>query len=260
MKRKYILLLVALLILVLGLTSFTSAQSVPTVEYTVQPGDTLAKIARQYCTTWQEIYQYNMGIIGNDPSVLEPGTVIYIIPRCGTSPVPPSGVYDRGPRMYANGSVQGNVYTAAKGDTLYSIGQRFGVPYQVIAEVNNVTKLDAGDKIIIPGLQTTPSAPYVVITSPWAGATVSAASLAVYGTGGNLFEGNVVVRINDSTGQRLAEQYTTLQGPNVGTGGSGSWSTQFYNLNVAPGTTGTILAYSPESGPTASFSVPVIFQ
>jgi LysM repeat protein len=260
MKNKTIFLLITLMILVLGLASLTSAQSVPTVAYTVQPGDTLSKIARQYCTTWEEIYQYNQAIIGDDPSVLEPGTVIYIIPRCGASPVPPSGVYDRGPRLYANGTVQGNVYTAAKGDTLYSIGQRFGVPYQVIAEVNNITKLDAGDKIIIPGLQSTQTAPYVVITSPWSGATVSRSALPVYGVGGNLFEGNVVVRVTDSTGLVLGEQYTVLQGPNVGTGGSGSWSTQFYNLNVAPGTTGTILAFSPSAGPTASYSVPVIFQ
>ena len=260
MKRKTILLLLALSIVVLGLTSLTAAQNIPTVEYTVQPGDTLSKIARQYCTTWQEIYQYNMGIIGDDPSVLEPGTVIYIIPRCGTSPVPPSGVYDRGSRLYANGTVNGNVYTAAKGDTLYSIGQRFGVPYQVIAEVNNITKLDAGDKIIIPGLQATPTAPYVAITSPWSGATVSAANLPVYGVGGNLFEGNVAVRVTDSTGLVLGEQYATLQGPNAGTGGSGTWSTQFYNLNTTPGTTGTILAWSPNAGPTASYSVSVIFQ
>jgi LysM repeat protein len=260
MKRKTVLLLIAFMILVLGLTSLTSAQSVPTITYTVQPGDTLSKLARQYCTTWEEIYQYNQGIIGEDPNALEPGMVIYIIPRCGTSPVPPSGVYDRGPRLYANGTVQGNVYTAAKGDTLYSIGQRFGLPYQVIAEVNNITKLDAGDKIIIPGLQSTQTAPYVVISSPWSGATVSAAALPVYGVGGNLFEGNVVVRVTDSTGLVLAEQATILQGPGVGTGGSGSWSTQFYNLNVAPGTTGTILAFSPNAGPTASYSVPVIFQ
>lgn len=260
MKRKYILFLIALSILLLGLTSLTAAQSIPTVEYTVQQGDTLSKIARKYCTTWEEIYQYNMGIIGNDPNTLEPGTVIYVIPRCGTSPVPPSGVYDRGPRMYANGTVQGNVYTAAKGDTLYSIGQRFGVPYQVIAEVNNITKLDSGDKIIIPGLLATPTSPYVTITNPWSGATVSRSALPVYGVGGNLFEGNVVVRVTDSTGLVLAEQYTVLQGPNVGTGGSGSWSTQFYNLNVAPGTTGNILAYSPNAGPTASYSVSVIFQ
>ena len=260
MKRKTILLLIAFSILVLGLTSLTSAQSIPTVEYMVQPGDTLSKIARKFCTTWEEIYQYNLGIIGEDPNNLEPGTVIYVIPRCGTSPVPPSGVYDRGPSLYANGTVTGNVYTAAKGDTLYSIGQRFGVPYQIIAEVNNVTKLDAGDKIIIPGLQATPTTPYVAITNPWSGATVSAANLPVYGVGGNLFEGNVVVQITDSTGLVLGQQATILQGPNVGTGGSGSWSTQFYNLNVAPGTTGTILAYSPDAGPTASSSVSVIFQ
>ena len=98
-----------------------------------------------------------------------------------------SPVYTSGP--YSSGDPPRQSYVVKKGDTLYSIGQRFGVPYQVIAEANNITKLDAGDKIIIPGLQTTPSAPYVVITSPWSGATVSAASLPVYGTGGNLFEG-----------------------------------------------------------------------
>lgn len=36
-----------------------SAQGVTVVSYVVQPGDTLAKIASKYCTTWEEIYSMN---------------------------------------------------------------------------------------------------------------------------------------------------------------------------------------------------------
>ncbi len=81
MKRLNLALLVILafaLVLAPASTPTASAQSVPMVAYTVQPGDTLAKIAARYCTTWEEIYQINAAVIGPDPNVLKPGTVLYV--------------------------------------------------------------------------------------------------------------------------------------------------------------------------------------
>ena len=154
MKRLNLALLVILafaLVLAPASTPTASAQSVPMVAYTVQPGDTLAKIAARYCTTWEEIYQINAAVIGPDPNVLMPGTVLYVPNRCAA---PPSNcaVYDHGPSMYANGTVSGNVYTVAAGDTWYSVGVRFGLPWETISAANGGGGLYPGRQLIIPGL------------------------------------------------------------------------------------------------------------
>ncbi len=245
--KRYLTLLLVILVLVLGVTALTSAQNIPTVTYTVQPGDSLSKIARQYCTTWQEIYDMNRGIIGDDPSKLEPGTVIYIIPRCGGQP-PQCEVTDSGPRMYANGTVNGNVYTAAWGDTLYSIGLRFGVPWQEIAEINGVDKVVSGQQLLIPGLCQAPPAGQstISIISPPNGASLTS-NFDVSGNGAGLFEGNVVVSVKDGNGVIIAQQVATLQGQNVGTGGPGVWSVSFTGVVGQPQSNGTIEAFSPGS-------------
>jgi LysM repeat protein len=124
--------------------------------HVVQPGDRLAKIAQQNCTTWQEIYNLNAATIGPDPNVLRPGMVLTVPNRCGTSGIPPScTVWDRGPRQHAMGTVQGNVYTVAWGDTWTSIGQRFGTTPAAIQQGNGLptnASLFANSRLIIPGL------------------------------------------------------------------------------------------------------------
>lgn len=50
--------------------------------YTVQPGDTLRRIALQYGTTWQNLAQWNN--LG-DPNVIEVGQVLRVVPPQGTS-------------------------------------------------------------------------------------------------------------------------------------------------------------------------------
>lgn len=53
------------------------ATGVPTTpsskSYTVQSGDSLAKIASRYGTTWQKIYEANKAIIGSNPNFIKPG-------------------------------------------------------------------------------------------------------------------------------------------------------------------------------------------
>jgi hypothetical protein len=71
----------------------------------------------------------------------------------------------------------------------------------------------------------------------------------------------VVVRAVNNANQVLAEKATTLQGTNVGAGGSGTYSVQL-TVNVGAATPGKIIAYSPSpsgSGNLASAKVPVTF-
>ena len=48
------------------------------IKYTVKSGDTLAKIARNYNTTWQKIYEKNKNIIGSNPNIIKAGQVLTI--------------------------------------------------------------------------------------------------------------------------------------------------------------------------------------
>jgi len=78
MKRTPLLIAIAIILLSLALPAGVLAQE---QGYRTKAGDTLASIARQYCTTWQDIFYNNQGILGNDPSVLTPGVLIYVVNR-----------------------------------------------------------------------------------------------------------------------------------------------------------------------------------
>lgn len=150
------------LVTITGDTPQVEAQSANYINYLVRSGDSLTKVAYRHCTTWTEIYNLNRGVIGNNPDRIEAGMILIVPNRCGYPVDPPGGsggVFDRGPRQYANGTVIGNVYTAAWGDTLWSISQRFGVPVSDLVRVNNISrpnKIDAGQQLIIPGLTLQP--------------------------------------------------------------------------------------------------------
>ncbi|MCO5190384.1 MAG: YbaY family lipoprotein [Anaerolineae bacterium] len=94
--------------------------------------------------------------------------------------------------------------------------------------------------------------PAITITSPQSGETLDGPYIAS-GTGTGLFEGNVVVRLLDGNGDLMAEQATTLQGENVGTGGFGTWQVQFDNIYGQPQSNGTIEASDPETVTEALF-------
>lgn len=276
MKRKSLMIALVAIVATLALAGPATAQSdVPYVAYITAPGDRLAKLAREFCTTWNEIYDLNRGAIGPNPNALFPGTQLIIPNRCGPPGGPPSGsggnVYDRGPRMHANGTVLGNVYTVSWGDSLYSVSQRFGVPMSELAEVNglsSINKIYGGQKLIIPGLTQNgppvtvpppvqppglqPSA--IAITSPAPG-TYLGSSFIVSGTGTNLPEGNVVVNVKDGSGMIVAQQAAVLQGYDVGLGGPGVWSVQFDNVIQQPQSNGAIEAYSPGTSARVGISI-----
>lgn len=104
----------------------------------------------------------------------------------------------------------------------------------------------------VPVILGTPAAgqPFVFIQSPVQGAIVDISQpFEVVGTGGALFEGNVVVEVRDEQGAVLAQQPTIIRSPEAGTGGQGPWAVQL-SVSVPPGTPGEIVAYatSPRDG------------
>jgi LysM repeat protein len=53
------------------------------VDYTVQNGDSLSAIAVTYHTTWENIYNDNLTVIGSNPDLIYPGQVLKIYsPAC----------------------------------------------------------------------------------------------------------------------------------------------------------------------------------
>ncbi len=86
---------------------------------------------------------------------------------------------------------------------------------------------------------------YIKIDEPVRGAVLDIArAVVVRGSGAALPEGNVVVEALDSGGNVLDQQPTILQGPDVGTGGQGTWSIEL-TIEAEPGTAGRIRAFSP---------------
>ncbi len=89
-----------------------------------------------------------------------------------------------------------------------------------------------------------PSPTYIEIIEPADGGTIpDPTSFTVSGTGAGLPENNVVVQATSSDGTVLAEAYTTVNAGELG--GAGSWSLQL-SVNVPAGTTGRIIAFSPD--------------
>jgi len=112
-------LIVALLFASLAFTSSAYAWGYCGSTYVVQPGDWLAKIARNCGVTLSQMYAANPGV----GSYIYPGQVLYI----------PGGYYDGG---YDGGyyycgpsysAYYGNYYVVCRGDTLSGIARYYGV-------------------------------------------------------------------------------------------------------------------------------------
>jgi LysM repeat protein len=149
-----LLLIIAVLAVNLGFTVGATSAQTTYATYVVQPGDTLGKIAAKYCTTWTVIYNLNRNVIYN-PNVIYPGTVLTVPLNCSSSdgggPVPGTCA-DYGARLHANGTYSAPYYTVYWGDTLYSIGKRFGTPWQSISYANGLAypTIYAGQRLTIP--------------------------------------------------------------------------------------------------------------
>lgn len=160
MFRKWfsILSIVVTLAVAFSLNVPIAEAKAPTyIEYKVQRGDSLGKIALEHCTTWQEIYNLNRDTIGKDPNIIVTGMVLHIPAYCGSAvqlpEIPAGDVTDKGARARANGKYNAPYYTIAWGDNLFSIGLRFGLDWNEIAEANDIegSLIYANRVLFIPG-------------------------------------------------------------------------------------------------------------
>jgi LysM repeat protein len=194
MSNKWIRLFLIIAVLAVNLAFSAGVAKAQTTyaTYTVQPGDTLGKIAAKYCTTWTVIYDLNRNVIYN-PNVIYAGMVLTVPLNCtgsdGGSGTGTGTTVDYGPRLHANGTYAAPYYTVVWGDTLYSIGKRFGMPWQSIASANGITYayIYAGQRLIIPsGGSTTPpppSQPGTPIRINFAPGTTSASTVGTINQG-----------------------------------------------------------------------------
>jgi N-acetylmuramoyl-L-alanine amidase len=100
----------------------------------VQPGDSLYKIAARYGTTVSNIMQAN----GLWSSAINPGQALRINPNSAGV----SGTV----------STSNSIYTVRNGDSLYLIGQKFGVTVDALKKANGLAGnyLTAGTRLVIP--------------------------------------------------------------------------------------------------------------
>lgn len=281
MNRGTLVLLLVVVTLVAPL--LVGATPVAAQVYTthrVQPGETLAKIGRLYCTTWQEVYRMNRDTIGPSPNALEPGMVLTIMSYCAAQPAqPPSGIYDRGPIAHAAGTFRSPYYTAAWGDTLYGIGRRFGVSTNLIREANGLqgNYIRAGVALLIPGASGSESVPPAA--SP--GAAIPESERVYFGHGGisatrvgiisqgtakrHILGGQAgrVMEIGTvSHGEPLAVTVTSVNGTVLALNGEKNKIRN--NLWVRLPTTGdyvvTVAPVSPPENPQLAFDVTFIVQ
>jgi uncharacterized lipoprotein YbaY len=102
----------------------------------------------------------------------------------------------------------------------------------------------AEDSIEVTYIKQPTPQPFITITEPPSGAQLEIVNpITVKGTAAGLPEGNLVVQALDDSGNVLAQQPTTIQSPEAGTGGAGPWSVQL-QVATEPGTTGSIRAFS----------------
>ncbi len=168
--QRYIFIL---LFLVLTITVQSVAAD---TTYTVRRGDTLAAIARQFGTTIQAIAEANHII---NPNLIYVNQVLVIPTGDSSSPAPTN------PPAPAP-TTPGTTYVVQRGDSLFGISLRFGVPVQTIAQANGISNINliyVGQPLTIPG-QSAP-APNPTAPVPTQPPPVSTTPAPVP-TGGNL--------------------------------------------------------------------------
>ena len=111
------------------------------ISYIVEKNDTIYSIANKFGTTVDKIKKDN-DLTSNNISV---GQILIVDDRNNISSVK---------ECYGNGdySVDSLTYTVQKGDTLYSIANKYGVSVDSIKQVNNLSSNDlkVGEQLYIP--------------------------------------------------------------------------------------------------------------
>lgn len=108
--------------------------------YTVEKGDTLYGIANKFSTTVQAIKTLN----NLTTNTLLPGQQVYIPASSATTPTTPTTPQEpETPYL---------IYTVQRGDSLWKISQKYGIPVNDIIAFNNLSSvnLQIGDELRIP--------------------------------------------------------------------------------------------------------------
>lgn len=103
------------------------------------------------------------------------------------------------------------VHEVVRGDTLYSLSRRYGVPVADIARVSGVTNVNlisVGQKLTIPGCGTTGTFPPPTSTPTFSAATTTDNVTDQFGTGGALLTPTPFASVGGIT--HVVQQYETL--------------------------------------------------
>lgn len=128
------------------------AAPAPPQTHTVQPGETLETIARFYNVEQQQLIQLN-GIV--NPNALYIGQVIQITTQPAAEPAAPA--VEAPPALDVSAPAitdSGITHTIQRGETLFSIAQRYSVSMSDLQALNEITSpslIYAGQALKIPG-------------------------------------------------------------------------------------------------------------
>ncbi len=129
-----------------GASASTATPLGSEIEYTVQPGDWIFKIARDFNVDPQEIIDLNSL---TNPGSLEVGMVLKI-PGQATSEPEVVDTPEAGTGTPATGTT---VHIVQPGEWIWQIARLYGVDAQEIIDLNNLTNpasISPGDELIIP--------------------------------------------------------------------------------------------------------------
>lgn len=124
------------------------------VRYTVQPGDTLASVARDFDVTIQQVKRWNRM---HAKSLLRPGRILLIYPgsQVSVGAVAPAALVARDKEAKtgaAKGKMVRVVHRVKKGDTLYAIASNYNTTVDMIRNWNNLrtdSTLKVGERLTI---------------------------------------------------------------------------------------------------------------
>jgi len=124
------------------------------VRYTVQPGDTIYSIARDFDVTTQQIQRWNRI---HTKAPLKQGRVLLLYPgsQASASTVAPAALVEGG-KQAKTGAAQGKltkvVHRVVKGDTLFAIASNYNTTVDMIRNWNNLSEdstLKVGDRLTL---------------------------------------------------------------------------------------------------------------
>jgi membrane-bound lytic murein transglycosylase D len=134
------------------LAALPNEQRVPVVYYRVRKGDTLSKIAQRYGMSVAELRNLN----DLKSSALKPGKELLLRGNHSTVSTNSASIVSRESVSQPIASTQQTshkTHAVRKGETLWSIAQRYGVDPTVLASTNGIKKsaIKIGQKLKIPG-------------------------------------------------------------------------------------------------------------